>query len=92
MKTAEEIFNNLEGRESHLTAVAEGHMDDIKKRQYGITSANSRGTPEDKTRCIAAVWGGYRGMFEHQCFRKRGHGKDGLYCKQHAKGLEDHHG
>ena len=28
------------------------------------------------------VWQG------HQCFRKRGHGPDGLYCRQHAKMVE----
>ena len=37
---------------------------------------------EDVTRCIEAVVDGWH---ERQCYRKRGYGKDGLYCKQHAK-------
>ena len=37
-------------------------------------------TPENPTKCIESVWGGWTG---HQCHRKRGHGPDGLYCRQH---------
>ena len=36
----------------------------------------------DETRCIEQVWSDFR---QHQCYKKRGHGRDGLYCKQHAK-------
>lgn len=57
----------------------------MNEKRYGQTSANKNGLPEDKTRCVEAVWGGYLGMFEHQCQRKRGYGPDGKYCKQHAK-------
>ncbi len=46
--------------------------------KYGL---NER-IAEDKTRCIAGVWNEC-GWGSHQCQRKRGHGKDGLYCKQH---------
>lgn len=35
---------------------------------------------EDAARCIEYVWDGWR---NHQCSRKRGHGPDRLYCKQH---------
>lgn len=50
-------------------------------RRYG------RWVPEDETRCIAVtgvslIWG------TSQCQRRRGHGPDGLYCKQHAKIIE----
>lgn len=45
-------------------------------RTYG--SNNS--TAEDITLCIQTV---YDDWFKHQCPRKRGHGTDGLYCKQH---------
>jgi len=34
----------------------------------------------DETRCVKTVFNGFR---HHQCRHKRGHGKDGLYCKQH---------
>jgi len=48
-----------------------------KPRMYGQHSDK----PEDPKLCIEAVsahWAVY------QCSRKRGHGLDGLYCKQHA--------
>ena len=35
-------------------------------------------------RCVYMVWGWH----SHQCSRKRGYGKDGRYCKQHAKIIE----
>lgn len=35
---------------------------------------------EDFTRCVESVYSDYG---SHQCERKRGHGPDGLYCKQH---------
>jgi len=55
-------------------------------RKYGVWSGNPGGYTEDPTRCIATV--GDRTMWgpaqAHQCSRKRGHGPDGLYCKQHS--------
>ena len=39
---------------------------------------------KDKTRCIAEV-ADFTGFHFFQCSRKRGHGRDGLFCKQHAK-------
>jgi len=53
-------------------------------RVYDQSALNPKGTPEDETRCIEEVWT-YEGWHSHQCNRKRGHGPDGLYCKQHAK-------
>lgn len=44
----------------------------------------SKGIPEDPERCIETVWHEI-GWMLLQCSRKRGYGKDGLYCKQHAK-------
>jgi len=43
--------------------------------------------PEDPARCIVSVQPpGLWGIGEsHQCYRKRGHGPNGEYCKQHAK-------
>jgi hypothetical protein len=55
-------------------------------RRYGVWAGNPDGNPEDVTRCIEEVWNtGSAGWIPHQCSRKRGHGPDGLYCKQHAK-------
>jgi hypothetical protein len=56
------------------------------ERRYGCWSGRPNGTAEDATKCIEEVWptsGGW--IIPHQCCRKRGHGPDGLYCKQHAK-------
>ena len=49
-------------------------------RIYNQWGGNPKGTPEDISRCIEEVWSSMHG---YQCRRKRGHGKDGLYCKQH---------
>jgi hypothetical protein len=54
-----------------------------KKRIYGAWAGNPNGCQEDVTRCIQEVQESGRGLHFHQCDRKRGHGKDGLYCKQH---------
>lgn len=35
--------------------------------------------------CVAMVHDTERGCGFHQCGRKRGHGPDGKYCKQHAR-------
>lgn len=53
-------------------------------RRYGEWAGNPKGYAEDVTRCIVEVGRplGRTTMFG-QCDRKRGHGPDGLYCKQH---------
>ena len=56
-----------------------------EKRIYGQWSGNKKGSEEDETRCIAKVWNRWNGMVSSQCSRKRGYGKNGLFCKQHAK-------
>jgi hypothetical protein len=54
-------------------------------KKKGLSTYGGRVYPrmEDPTRCWDSVRG-CTGDF-YQCSRKRGHGKDGLYCKQHAK-------
>lgn len=56
----------------------------VSERRYGAWAGNPKGKAEDPTRCIKEVWPVDFGMIPYQCFRKRGHGPDGLYCKQHA--------
>lgn len=51
-----------------------------KLRRYNVWAGNPNGVPEDVTRCIREI-GGL--AHQYQCMRKRGHGPDGLYCKQH---------
>lgn len=56
-------------------------------RIYGRWAGNPDGYKEDPALCIEAVW---RNWVSGQCVRKRGHGPDGLYCKQHGKKAEAH--
>lgn len=56
----------------------------MSERVYGAWAGNPRGHAEDKARCIANVYPAGRSIIPHQCYRKRGCGPDGLYCKQHV--------
>lgn len=53
-------------------------------RRYERGYGNPEGIPEDKTRCVWSVVH-YGSLGNHQCYYKRGHGKEGLYCRRHAK-------
>lgn len=53
-------------------------------RVYGEWAGNPKGQLENIEYCVESVYRNGR-MIEAQCSKKRGHGKDGLYCKQHAK-------
>lgn len=55
------------------------------KRRYGVWGGCVWGQAEDPTRCTEEVWPANLQGIPQQCSRKRGHGPDGLYCKQHAK-------
>jgi len=57
-------------------------------RVYGQWAGNPKGRTENLERCIAEVYTPAGWRF-HQCFRKRGYGPAGEYCKQHAKMLEE---
>lgn len=54
-------------------------------RRYRKWAGNPRGDPENKAHCVVSVADGGRSCLTHQCRKKRGHGKDGLLCAQHAK-------
>ena len=56
----------------------------MKERRYGVWAGNPEGQPEDKELCIERVFDAISYGFR-QCCRKRGHGPDGSYCKQHAR-------
>ena len=56
--------------------------------RYGTWSGNHNGSPEDKSRCVEEVWPNGGSWIPYQCSRKRGHGPNGEYCKQHAKHFE----
>ena len=58
-------------------------------RRYGIWSGNIRGAPYKHDRCcVEALLQGH--YVSAQCVRPNGHGPDGLYCFQHAKGVDAH--
>lgn len=54
------------------------------KRRYGRWPGNPTGRPEIPGRCVVEV-DATTGWIGGQCSRPRGHGKDELFCKQHAK-------
>ncbi len=58
------------------------------KRIYGTWAGNPMGDIENDTQCVVEVSTRERWAHYHQCFRKRGYGQSGLYCKQHAALLE----
>ncbi len=60
-------------------------------RRYGEWAGNPDGVPEDTERCIEEVWPQDE-WNPRQCGRKRGHGPEGCYCKQHAKRHESQGG
>lgn len=53
-------------------------------KEYGQWAGNPRGQRADEAKCIEAVWP-KDGWIPYQCQRKRGHGPQGMYCRQHAK-------
>lgn len=59
-------------------------LKDIKNRRYGVKSSNPYGTKYKEGYCAYEVFTS-DGWTSYQCKRKNGHGKMGLFCKQHAK-------
>lgn len=57
-------------------------------RRYGQWAGGPKGRAEDPNCCIVEVWGSGRSMLSYQCGHKRGHGKGGNFCLQHAKMIE----
>lgn len=53
---------------------------------YGRWSGNPKGHAYRPGRCAYSVW---RNFISGQCSRIWGHGPGGLYCKQHAKMVEN---
>ena len=54
-------------------------------RRYRVWGGSPGGTREDTAQCIVPVADGGRSVLTHQCYRRRGHGPEGLYCAQHAR-------
>ncbi len=56
-------------------------------RRYGESAGNPDGYPEILKHCVEDVFRDAQ-YVSSQCSRKRGHGPDGLYCRQHGKMAE----
>lgn len=56
----------------------------MTERRYNQWAGNPNGDKENPLKCIQEVRDS-SGWHSYQCARKRGFGKEGLYCKQHAK-------
>jgi hypothetical protein len=54
-------------------------------RRFEQWAGNPKGVSEDETRCRGEVWPTSGLWIPYQCLRKRGHGLNGWFCKQHAK-------
>lgn len=59
----------------------------MREHRYDGGIGRPKGVREDTNRCRKAV-ANFTGYHFYQCRRKRGHGPDGQYCKQHAKRYE----
>ena len=55
----------------------------LYKKAYGAWAGFPSGHEPDHSRCCAEVWSRERWARAYQCTKKRGHGPDGAYCKQH---------
>lgn len=62
--------------------------DETGERRYGRWAGRPNGYAEDKSCCAAEVPEGGRSCLFRQCARKRGHGPDGEFCRQHARMAE----
>ena len=60
-----------------------------RKRYYGAWAGRPEGAPENPERCIVEVSEPGRWIHFYQCQRKRGHGPDGEFCKQHGRMIEN---
>lgn len=58
----------------------------MTRHRYDQWAGNPQGVKEDVSRCAEEIMDGYHLV---QCRRKRGHGPKGMYCKQHAKMVEE---
>jgi hypothetical protein len=55
----------------------------LYKAAYGAWTGFPKGHAPDYSRCCVEIWSSERWSRASQCSKKRGHGPDGAYCKQH---------
>jgi len=61
-------------------------LEKAQKRRYGDWAGDPKGTDYYPEYCAYELFSSF---VWHQCSRRNGHGVNGLYCKQHAKIVED---
>lgn len=54
------------------------------ERRFGCWAGNPSGQRENSSCCIQEV-SRFPSHLYYQCARRRGHGPEGLFCKQHGK-------
>jgi hypothetical protein len=59
-----------------------GELSRHYKTEYGAWAGHPEGNKPDLERCCETLHGRFN-PGGYQCTRKRGHGPDGAYCKQH---------
>lgn len=57
---------------------------DAEKHRYNAWGGNPGGDKYDPNLCAESVTDRDRMALSHQCFRRPGHGPDGLFCLQHS--------
>ncbi len=61
-------------------------IEEAKRYRYGTWSGNPEGRSYIPARC---AWEVLNGHLFYQCSRKNSHGPASLYCKQHARIIEE---
>jgi hypothetical protein len=64
-------------------------IEEARKYRYGTWAGNPRGHKYREGDCAFEVCGSGRSIVFYQCSRKNGHGLNKLYCKQHAKMIDN---
>ncbi len=61
-------------------------LEEAKNYKYNEWAGNPGGVSYSEEYCAYEIW---QNMLTYQCSRKPQYGSDNLYCKQHARMIED---
>lgn len=64
-------------------------LEQAKVHRYNRWGGNPTGTPYREGQCAYAAYSGDRAAMFYQCTRRPVTGPGNLYCKQHAKKVEE---
>ncbi len=65
-----------------MSEMTKSELSTYHQMRYGEWSGHPKGVAADPERCAYEIWTDWRSS---QCLRKRGHGPEKAFCKQHAK-------